>query len=309
MESDRDVNVLAGLILSGLKAVRCASTSSTLKAAVSDLIADIKGIGDDGGFADSLEREGVVVHSGFAKEIMEFYEAMLNEINSYEKVREIHFTGHSKGGGVAILTALKFASDVERGRINRFQDENAIKVATFAAPCVLNSKGIKMFHDVIGPYNGICIYKNLDAVPYLPFALSVLPKKWTGGADFRHVGVQANISKKGKEVLGSVLEMVGIKPSPAKGIDLLCEIVKTLDNPGELIKKVERLHNPGGLALETIFQAGKDVYNAHLMGNFSGNQIQEICDRVVINWRKRSVDRNTIARDENPLLKSLMFWK
>ncbi len=292
MKSDRDVDVLAGLISSGSKAVRDASA---LKAAVSDLIADIKGIGDDGGFADSLEREGVVVHSGFAKEVMEFYEAMLDEINSYKGVREIHFTGHSKGGGVAILTALKFASDVERGGINRFQDENAIKVATFAAPCVLNPEGADMFHNIIDPYNAICIYKNLDAVPYLPFALSALPNKWTGWANFFHVGVQANISKKGREVLGSLLEMTGMRQLSLK----------------ELIEKAVGLRNPGWLAAwKVILQTGKDVYNAHLMANFSYDSVNEIVGRISDNYKKdQNMSRNRIGRGKRPFFRSLAFWK
>ena len=242
---------------------------------------------------------------------MEFYEAMQDQINSYDGVEEICFTGHSKGGAVAILTALRYAFDTQYGKLKKFRIHNAIKVYTFAAPCVLNDEGVSLFHRIIDPYNAICIYKNLDAVPYLPFAFSVLPERWKKGADFYHIGVQANISKSGKEVLDSALEMTGIKSLFNKKSMTNLDVVSSLKKQVEQMKIAE---NPVKLALNIASniasQIGKDIGKAHLIANFSDDSISEIVDRIKGNYDlNQEMGRNRIGRDSRPFLRSLAFWK
>ena len=261
---------------------------------VGDIFTDLWAFGEDGGFVNSLQREGVAVHSSFAEEVMCFYASMLRAIKSYinEEVKEIHFTGHSKGGGEAILAALRFASDIKRdiGANNSvfqyvfgneaqevfslfrsvFGRDNAIKVFTFSAPAVINKNGKDLFYEVIGRKNVVCIFKNLDIVPDLPYL---------AGKGLRPIGIQANISK-GSE-LGYQEEVNRIVES--------CE--------------------EGGWMVTSEF-VKNFVMKSHKLDGFNEDLIWMIMRRIEGNYENDpNMDENIMGIDRKPILRKLMIWK
>lgn len=266
----------------------------TLKESIGDIFTDLWAFGEDGGFVNSLQREGVAVHSSFAEEVMCFYASMLRAIKSYinEKVKEIHFTGHSKGGGEAILAALRFASDIKRdiGANNSvfqyvfgneaqevfslfrsvFGRDNAIKVFTFSAPAVINKNGKDLFYEVIGRKNVVCIFKNLDIVPDLPYL---------AGKGLRPIGIQANISK-GSE-LGYQEEVNRIVESCEEGVWMVTS---------EFVKNF--------------------VMKSHKLDGFNEDLIWMIMRRIEGNYENDpNMDENIMGIDRKPILRKLMIWK
>lgn len=132
----------------------------------------------DGGFADAVGEPEILVHAGFARVVEGYWDDMVARIEEAGEFDEIYFTGHSKGGGVALLSALKYA---QKQRIPR--STHKVKVFTFAAPAVFRGDpGVELFYRHIDGLDAVCLYKNTDMVPYS-----------TQPFDCRHVGIQGNI--------------------------------------------------------------------------------------------------------------------
>lgn len=137
------------------------------KEGVGDTIKDIKFLGSDGRYS-SLQ--GVSTHAAFSKDVMEVFDAMIEIIKSKSgNASEIWFTGHSKGGGEAILAAYKFALYVKTkigddNVLSKFREKNRIKVFAFSAPGVVNEKGRELLYDLICNQNIICVHKKPDVV-------------------------------------------------------------------------------------------------------------------------------------------------
>ena len=256
-------------------------TSHSMGTLMSDVKADISGLGSDGGFvttlANTLAKKDIVAYPGFSKEVMLFYNEMFRRISSYDGISEIHFTGHSKGGGISILSALKYAVD---SRV-RFV-KPSIKVFTFAAPPVLNAVGVDFFHDIIGEYNAICIYNNTDIVPYSSMFFSLF-SWWGKDSSYRHVGIQANISK-----------------TMSKASDVKAEAEKII---------ADGIANGWSMSL-----AAKHLLKlslaSHGLDSFSCEAIREVMQRMRGRYSVNPyMDRNEIGRDATPFFASLMFWK
>lgn len=254
-------------------------TGHSVGSLISDVKADAKGMGKDEGFVQSLglsefATSKIVAYPGFASEVIMFYRKMFQQIEKYTGIREIYFTGHSKGGGVSILSALKYALDPQ----NHFT-KNAIKVFTFATPPVLNTAGLHLFHRTIGEYNAVCIYKNADIVPYSAMFFKFF--SWFGkDTGYHHVGIQANISKHTDKVSDFSTEVQGM-------------VAECTAN---------------GWAVSVIAQnLLKVALAAHSLDDFSCEAIREVMQRMRGNYGVNPyMDRNKIGRDERPLF---AFWK
>jgi hypothetical protein len=60
---------------------------------LSDLWKDISAFTSDTSYCESLKKDNIAVHSGFAADVMNFYDAMFNTIEK-EHFDDIFFTGH-----------------------------------------------------------------------------------------------------------------------------------------------------------------------------------------------------------------------
>ena len=136
-----------------------------------DKAANIHYKGDDGGFLESVEGDGFV-HAGFAKEVMEFWPNLSACIARFSGYNEVFFTGHSKGGGVALLAALKYAYEHHDEMV---RCPNFVKVFTFAAPQVFSKESAETFHGNLEDRNVICIRKSLDPFIGLSEMFSFVP--------------------------------------------------------------------------------------------------------------------------------------
>ncbi len=143
-----------------------------------DVIKDFNFFKNDGGYSSSL---GFSSHAAFSKDIMEVFDAMIEVIKSKSgNANEIWFTGHSKGGGEAILAAYKFALYVKTkigddSVLSKFQEENRIRVFTFSTPSVVDEEGKKQLHDHIGTHNIICVHKKPDSVTKVTDYINFVP--------------------------------------------------------------------------------------------------------------------------------------
>ena len=150
----------------------------TTREGLKDLLTDATFVGDNGGDS-SLSKIGV--HGAFAKDVKSFSEEMIKaikKIKGEDKVDEIWFTGHSKGGGEAILASYLFANYVKTkgdDALSVFHRKNRVKAFTFSAPTVVDERTKKIFHDEIGAPNIIRVHKKPDAVPAIAQIVGLVP--------------------------------------------------------------------------------------------------------------------------------------
>ncbi len=245
-------------------------TDQMLGTVIIDVAEDASMFGsDDGGFSNSIGMENVLVHNGFAKEIMEFWKNMMVYVGKHTNYNEVYFIGHSKGGGMALLTALKYVCEnsIPKG-------SNFVKIFTFAAPAVFRGKeGYDFFHQHIDGRNTICIYKNLDIVPCL------VP------GYFVHVGILANISKK-LESMGNIKEEVS-------GLGTSLAACVSSNAKTSALKVVAALTK----------HIASNAVKSHFLTNFSRAQIREVMERIKKNYfEDPEMDFSEMGREKSPAL-------
>ena len=119
--------------------------------------------GDDGFSAQFGERD-FLVHPGYARKVNGYWNNMMREIGNAGPFDEIYFTGHSKGGGVALLSALKYAHENQD-----LIGQHRIKVVTFCAPPVFwGAQGTQLFYGHLDHSDVARFYKTVDLVPSVP---------------------------------------------------------------------------------------------------------------------------------------------
>jgi len=119
--------------------------------------------GDDGFSAQFGERE-FLVHPGYARKVNGYWNNMMTEIENAGPFDEIYFTGHSKGGGVALLSALKYAHENPH-----LIGQHRIKVVTFCAPPVFwGAQGTQLFYGHLDHSDVARFYKTIDLIPSIP---------------------------------------------------------------------------------------------------------------------------------------------
>ncbi len=179
-----------------------------------DFLKDIQFVGNDGGY-------GVSAHSGFAKDVMKLLGNMIEKIKEQTKngnINEIWFTGHSKGGGEAILAALKFAtyldSEVKDNEpLSVFCNENRIRVFTFSAPAVIDKKTKDCLYDCIGNHNIICAHRKSDMIPWSSnFASTVAKAFKITDKELVPAGIRTKLAKNENNDKKGVLNILGNNP-------------------------------------------------------------------------------------------------
>lgn len=119
--------------------------------------------GDDG-FSEQFGERACLVHPGYARKVNGYWNNMMREIENAGPFDEIYFTGHSKGGGVALLSALMYAR-----RNPHLIGQHRIKVVTFCAPPVFwGAPGVHLFYRYFDRSDVARLYKRKDLVPSLP---------------------------------------------------------------------------------------------------------------------------------------------
>ncbi len=109
----------------------------------------------DGGFSNAVGEYEILVHAGFARVVEGYWDDMMARIRESGDFDEVYFTGHSKGGGVALLSALKYAHEQ---RVPR--NAHKVKVFTFAAPAVFRGDpGVELFYRYVHGLDTVCLYK------------------------------------------------------------------------------------------------------------------------------------------------------
>lgn len=235
----------------------------------SDVVADVRYRGDDGGFLDRIGRRGTV-HAGFAKEVMEFWPNLSACIARFSGYDEVFFTGHSKGGGIALLRAFKYAREhhSEMARCPNF-----VKVFTFSAPPVFSEELRSTFHKSVDGRNVVCIYKNRDAVPY-----SALPVGLT------HVGIPANIS--------------------------FCQVPvdEATQEARFIVERLYGIYQGSSADAVALAQwAVTTIVNSHCLDGFSASQIREVMERMKANYGKNPyMDLNALGRNDPSSICSVM---
>ncbi len=235
----------------------------------SDVVTDVRFRGDDGGFLESIG-EGGVVHAGFAKEVMEFWPNLSACMARFSGYDEVFFTGHSKGGGVALLTAFKYAHEHHDEMV---RCPNFVKVFTFSAPPVFSEGLRNTFHESIDGRNVVCIYTNRDAVPY-----SALP------VDLTHVGMPANIS--------------------------FCQVPveEATQEARFIVEKLYGIYKGSSADAVALAQwAVSTIVDSHCLDGFSAGQIREVMERMKANYSKNPyMDLNAMGRNDPSSICSIM---
>jgi hypothetical protein len=122
----------------------------------------------------------IEVHKGFNDEINKFFNNMVKEIEKVntDEVNEIWFTGHSKGGGEAVLAAYRFFEylmEKEDNELSKFKGKNRIKLLTFSAPHVVNEAAKSIVHGLLGNHNLICVHMKPDMIPVSSSVVKFFP--------------------------------------------------------------------------------------------------------------------------------------
>ena len=226
--------------------------SAPLGAGFSDLIADVNCCtsdgGSDGGFVEEL---GInFVHPGFAKEVMDFWSNLTQCIQRHSNYNEIFFTGHSKGGAIALLAAFKFAHDHQGLR------PNFIKVFTFSAPAVFSERSRDIIHKYIDGRNIVCLYKNGDAIP----AATMPAIPWLKGS-FVHAGIQANITANQEKI---------------------CDLSEEIQPFANFVISSIAQQRVDIVALGKCI--GSVLLKKHSLDGFSISQVREVMERIKANY-------------------------
>lgn len=262
-----------------------------------DAIKDAKFVGDNKGYSSV---KGVYTHAAFSKDVMEVFDAMIETIKSKsDNASEIWFTGHSKGGGEAILAAYQFASYVKTkikddNVLSKFREKNRVKVFTFSAPSVVNEAGKELFHNTIGKQNIICVHVKPDAVP-----------KVTDYAGFVPVGVRMKIEKPTLE--GGILNY-------AKGL-LSSHSLRNYDEPA--YKKMARMaqyvnaNYSEDEASEVFFDARDGSEDDELFFDArDGSEAGKLSNEwQTVDAREGSVKKKGIVKTVNKLFNNFFFKK
>ncbi|WMX13096.1 lipase family protein [Aureispira sp. CCB-E] len=108
----------------------------------------------------------VEVHSGFAFELHTIFDEINSTIKNWGTTKKLYITGHSQGGGVAVLAAYKLkeiAYDVE-------------KVVVFAAPSAGGKSFMERYNNDLGLESKTTRYQHAgDIVPMLPPDMGSVP--------------------------------------------------------------------------------------------------------------------------------------
>lgn len=270
-----------------------------------DVLTDLLAIGDnDGGFSRSIEGGPKAFHPGFAREVTEFWPNLINCINECDDYEEIFFTGHSKGGAIALLATLKFAYEINQAKeeLKRAKEEpeqaeksfvkpfmfkeNFVKAFTFAAPAAFSDAGYELFGKYVDHLNVMCIYKNMDLVPYVAMLVG-----------YKHVGIQANIPLSSEPVaslttiLGRILSL--IKDELVGGILGFASSFTSSDPQAGRILNGERTARLIKYLMGYVSEACID---AHFLDKFSSTQLKDTVKLVKYNYDKMCRDRNAMGR-------------
>lgn len=204
-----------------------------------------------GNFSMSLGYTEHIAHEGFAKEVAEFWTDLEKCIGECQSYNEIFFTGHSKGGAIALLSALKFSHSRGLSR-----DSNFVKVFTFAAPPALRKgSGVTLFNNHIGKGNAVGIRKCIDLIPHSSKPVGCV-----------HVGIQEDISVE--------------TDAPAQTLaESIYDNVIGRDRNSSLPSAIMRV----------ILDAGKttagECFKAHLLDGILPEHIKNVMERVNLKYR------------------------
>ena len=147
---------------------------------VLDIFSKEKVLGTASVYLPFLPKEAKI-HPGFVRLLLNSYENMNNAISKVcnenkfiQKNTQIIFTGHSLGGALATLGALKYSLDNEIHKAS-----NLVKVVSFCAPNLGNHDFHNFFYENFNDANIIRVYTESDIISHLPPFFNSL------GRDFR----------------------------------------------------------------------------------------------------------------------------
>ena len=134
-----------------------------------------------------LNLTGVKVHSGFYKAYqsihLAMYEDMHKRFDSTPSIRQIYFTGHSLGGAVACVAALKCMAFIMP------QWAGNCAVYTFGCPRIGNGAFSSLFNSIITTAHRVVLADD---------PVTRLPGSWI--SNYSHVGRTIHIDNEGNEL-------------------------------------------------------------------------------------------------------------
>ncbi len=196
-------------------------------------------LGDDG-FSARLGEKDCLVHPGYARDVNGYRNDMMAKIKNARSFDDIYFTGHSKGGGEALLGALMYARE-NPDLIGRHK----IKVVTFCAPPVFwGDRGTQSFYGHLDKSDVARFYTNMDPVPSVPQAMRLA-----------HVGTEFLVKIRDEEV-----ENV---------LSALCKEIVTA------VATAKAMGPKAAVVMEVATAVVDSITRVHSLKNFSPNQINQ----------------------------------
>jgi pimeloyl-ACP methyl ester carboxylesterase len=184
---------------------------------------------------DCQEASGILVHRGFQKTLdygdktteLRSLDAIIDYLNEYELLnRKLVITGHSLGGALAILFAVKFRS--------LYPDEmhsNLDRLITFGSPEV----GFGKFKEFYGELaeKTVRVVNNADAVPFTPPVF------------YKHVGTEFWLQKDGLSTnVGWPTRLKNALKGPLSKLSSDHSMVGYIEQLHKVIKSIELHNNP-----------------------------------------------------------------
>jgi hypothetical protein len=223
------------------------------------------------------------LHYGFSETIIKCYDDMLQQSQSllervFQETDNIYFTGHSLGGALAILAAVKTKLDVDSGM-------HRIKVVTFAAPKPGDEAFIRYANRSLFQKNILNFIVTGDIVPKVP----------PGFLGYRKIGIPIEYPMTGRLV-------DYLTRSPHETLDdilvhPLTRIVKTAFNIW-LLGAVPTLVDVLRWVIVLFHSQSSDEYIVNIFKNFHSRYDRETGTPLenVGEWSFWNINQNTLFR-------------